>query len=466
MSTEAAFRSLRWLDHGDRPALHLEPGGGDDRVLSYRELGAAIRARAAERRSGRGQDGVRGGAGGADGRGQDRAPAGPGGDDDVAVADRPHAADQVVEVLAALVAGGSVLPLNAGWWPRERDAALDRLADARHGPAAAVGPALWLATAGSEAEPTPFAFTVRQLAATWAVPTDGLRAGDRVLLTGDAGHAPVLRSVIGALAAGATVQVTGRAHLAALLAAAPIERLVTTPLLLRRALRQLQRRGRRVAGVGTAVLHQGAVRAHEHERWPTMLDGTVWERVSSTEAGGWLPPGWRSGAGAGVAGERTGTADSAGRRGRGARRSRWRPAVGRRRRRPGVEHRPHPDRRLAQRRRGHRRAPGLLRRRRDHFIADGVLVDPVAVEAALASHPLVADVAVAPRPHPTAGNVVVAVLIPSDPEWPPFLEDLAACCAALPEPARPAALAIVDDLPFNAAGTVSRRLVNYEEAGR
>ncbi|MGE0731907.1 MAG: hypothetical protein AB7O92_26970 [Acidimicrobiia bacterium] len=463
MSTEAAFRSLRWLDHGDRPALHLEPGGGNDRVLSYRELGAAIQARAAERRSGRGHDGRRGGAGG---HGQDRAPAGPGGDGDVAVADRPHAADQVVEVLAALVAGGSVLPLNAGWWPRERDAALDRLADARHGPAAAVGPALWLATAGSEAEPSPFAFTVQQLAATWAVPTDGLGAGDRVLLTGDAGHAPVLRSVIGALAAGATVQVTGRAHLAALLAAAPIERLVTTPLLLRRALRQLQRRGRRVAGVGTAVLHQGAVRAHEHERWPTMLDGTVWERVSSTEAGGWLPPGWRSGAGAGVAGERTGTADALA---------------------AGVVVHVDPDGALRLAGGGAARAsstaltptggwhcgdeatggaPGLLRRRRDHFIADGVLVDPVAVEAALASHPLVADVVVAPRPHPTAGNVVVAVLIPSDPEWPPFLEDLAACGAALPEPARPAALAIVDDLPFNAAGTVSRRLVNYEEAGR
>lgn len=445
-----AFRSLGWLDHGRRPALHLEPGGGDDRTLPFDELIDAVRHRAARLAGTTAEDP----------------------DVRVHTATHPHAAEQAIEVLAALVAGRSVLPLNAGWWPRERDAALDRLADAAASTASAAAPVLWMASAGSDAEPTPYAFTVEQVAACWCHPTAGLEPGDRVVVTGDVGHAPVLRTVLGALAAGASVQITGRAHLAALLGAGPIELLCTTPPLLRRALRQLQRRDRPAAGVRATVLHQGAVRAHEHERWPSILDGMVWERVSLTEAGGWLPAGWRVGAAPsgtpprhGAPGGDDGDGVEVLRDGDGGLSVRGDASAFAS---AGAVRPPRgwPTGDVALEHEAASGGPGALRRQRDRFLVDGVWVDPVAVEAAVAAHPLVADVVVAPRPDPGRGNIAVAVLIPADPDWPPFLEDLAETTGGLADAARPAALAVVDDVPLNAAGAVSRRLVNYEEAGR
>ena len=57
-------------------------------------------------------------------------------------------------------------------------------------------------------------------------------------------------------------------------------------------------------------------------------------------------------------------------------------------------------------------------------------------------------------------------MVAANPEWPPFLEDLVEAATALNPQTLPQALAIVDELPINAAGAIHRRLVNYEEASR
>ena len=91
---------------------------------------------------------------------------------------------------------------------------------------------------------------------------------------------------------------------------------------------------------------------------------------------------------------------------------------------------------------------------------------PQLVEQVLAGDPRVADVAVAPRPDPRLGNMPVAVIVPSDPEHPPFLADLVAVLADLPEAWRPRAQAIVEILPLTATGQVHRRMLAYDEAAR
>ena len=452
-----------WRRRGETPALYLEPGG-DEHVLGYRDLADAVRRRSAELAAQR--------------------PAGaPDGHPLVAVeGHRPVGV--LVECLASLDAGWSVLVVNGGWWPRERDALYERLqpdhvvrvnpsgpssasvrpGPGRSGPAArprpaGAGPLLWIGSAGGEGDPRAHAFTAEQVR-TWlaGTGTDRVPGGlghdpAGVLVTGDLGHLATLRTVLAGLAAGTAVQFGDRTHLAAQLAHRRHAEVVTTPLLLRRALRQLARRGRQPAGAGRLVLHQGQVRPHEWAAWTDRTADVVESGVSVTEAGGWLLHGEHPAGGVEIivdadgsvacAGAGSSPADAAGDRPAGG----WRTGDVAERRADGSVH--------------------WRGRRRDRFVADGGHeVDPVEVEAVIAAHPLVAEVAVAPRPHPERGNLVVAVVVPADPEWPPFLDDLAAVTGTLPGPARPSALAVVDDLPLNAAGAVHRRLVNYEEAGR
>ncbi len=406
---------------------------------------------------------------------------------------------QLAHVLAALEAGHAVLACNDGWWPRERDAVLERIRPGwvigADGGLGAVAPGrthgshdtgaaelgtvdgetrkLWLGTAGSFGEPSPFGWDEEQLNQHWLAPDPEVTPGDTVVISGEVGHAPSLHFALGALCAGAAVRFVDRKALLAVLSDAPVDHLCTTPPVLRRALYQLERRQRPVAGVGRTVLHQGLWRPHEKDRWPARLAGSVEARISATEAGGWvvrrgrpapgisvrvLPDERRVGAAEGGApprgirhalegrlflnGPATATAGPEGIRPGGG----WDSGD-----LAGIDE------------------AGRLhwqRRVRDHFEADGGPVDPLEVEAVLGSHPLVAEVVVAPRPYPGAGNIVVAMVVPTDPEWPPFVEDLSEVSAALAPHSRVRALAIADDVPLNAAGAIHRRLVNYEEAGR
>ena len=106
-------------------------------------------------------------------------------------------------------------------------------------------------------------------------------------------------------------------------------------------------------------------------------------------------------------------------------------------------------------------ADGLHRlagRLSDMYIRGGYNVHPAEVEAVLAGHPLVREVAVAPRPDPVMGEVGVAVVVPADPAGPPTLEDLRAFgSGVLARHKLPEALRIVHELPRNATGKIDRR---------
>jgi acyl-CoA synthetase (AMP-forming)/AMP-acid ligase II len=58
------------------------------------------------------------------------------------------------------------------------------------------------------------------------------------------------------------------------------------------------------------------------------------------------------------------------------------------------------------------------------YVRGGYNVYPVEVEAVLASHPAVAEVAVVPRLDDVMGEVGVAAVVPRDPHQPPTLAEL------------------------------------------
>jgi O-succinylbenzoic acid--CoA ligase len=93
----------------------------------------------------------------------------------------------------------------------------------------------------------------------------------------------------------------------------------------------------------------------------------------------------------------------------------------------------------------------------DLIVTGGENVWPTPVERALLAHPQVAEVAVAGRPDPEWGQVVVAWVVPADPAAPPALAALRDhVSATLPRHAAPRRLVLVDALPRTALGKVAR----------
>jgi O-succinylbenzoic acid--CoA ligase len=93
----------------------------------------------------------------------------------------------------------------------------------------------------------------------------------------------------------------------------------------------------------------------------------------------------------------------------------------------------------------------------DLIVTGGENVWPGDVEAALRSHPSVADCAVFGRPDPSWGQRVVAAVIPRDRGAPPTLEVLRAHVGALlGRHQAPRELLLVDSLPRTALGKVRR----------
>lgn len=111
---------------------------------------------------------------------------------------------------------------------------------------------------------------------------------------------------------------------------------------------------------------------------------------------------------------------------------------------------------------------GLLRlagRSKEMFIRGGYNVYPAEVEAVLADHPAVAEVAVVPRPDDVMGEVGVAVVVAADPQHPPALDDLRAFLdGRLARYKAPEALRVVDALPLTPMQKVDRRALAAEEA--
>jgi O-succinylbenzoic acid--CoA ligase len=107
----------------------------------------------------------------------------------------------------------------------------------------------------------------------------------------------------------------------------------------------------------------------------------------------------------------------------------------------------------------------VLGRRDDLIISGGVNVHPDEVEAVLATHPGVAEVAVAGRADPEWGQRVTAVVVPRDPRNPPTLDDLRGHARERLAAAKvPSALTLVPSLPRTASGKLLRRLLPHGEA--
>jgi O-succinylbenzoic acid--CoA ligase len=93
----------------------------------------------------------------------------------------------------------------------------------------------------------------------------------------------------------------------------------------------------------------------------------------------------------------------------------------------------------------------------DMIVTGGENVWPTVVEAALATHPSVAEVAVAGRPDPEWGQVVVAWVVARPDGGAPPLEELRDHVkATLPAWCAPRALEVVDALPRTSLGKVRR----------
>jgi O-succinylbenzoic acid--CoA ligase len=93
----------------------------------------------------------------------------------------------------------------------------------------------------------------------------------------------------------------------------------------------------------------------------------------------------------------------------------------------------------------------------DLIVTGGENVWPADVEDVLRSHPAVADVAVAGRPDPDWGALVVAVVVPREPSAAPSLADLRAWVKdRRPAYSAPRELRLVDALPRNDGGKVAR----------
>lgn len=104
----------------------------------------------------------------------------------------------------------------------------------------------------------------------------------------------------------------------------------------------------------------------------------------------------------------------------------------------------------------------IVGRARDVIRTGGESVAPGEVEAVLADHPAVQDVAVVGLPDPQWGEVVCAVVVAAG--EPPTLEDLAAHCdGRLARFKRPRRLVVVDGIPRTpATNQVQRRLLVEE----
>jgi O-succinylbenzoic acid--CoA ligase len=96
-------------------------------------------------------------------------------------------------------------------------------------------------------------------------------------------------------------------------------------------------------------------------------------------------------------------------------------------------------------------------RQSELIITGGENVWPAAVEAVLASHPGVAEVAVVGRPDEDWGARVVAVVVPADPAAPPTLDALRGWVKErLPAYAAPRQLELVTTLPRTGIGKIRR----------
>ncbi|HSJ92167.1 MAG TPA: fatty acid--CoA ligase family protein, partial [Ilumatobacter sp.] len=96
-------------------------------------------------------------------------------------------------------------------------------------------------------------------------------------------------------------------------------------------------------------------------------------------------------------------------------------------------------------------------RRGDLIITGGENVWPEPIEVVLRSVPGVADAAVVGRPDPEWGELVVALIVPTDPSTPPTLEQIRdRVKSELPAYCAPRAVVVCSALPRTALGKLQR----------
>lgn len=100
----------------------------------------------------------------------------------------------------------------------------------------------------------------------------------------------------------------------------------------------------------------------------------------------------------------------------------------------------------------------------DLIVSGGENVWPEPVELVLRSHPGVMDVAIVGRPDPNWGHRVVAAVVPTNPAWPPSLDELRGYVTDRLSPIQaPRELVVLESLPHTALGKVRRpKLESYQ----
>ncbi|MGU3586790.1 long-chain-fatty-acid--CoA ligase [Rhodococcus sp. C26F] len=97
----------------------------------------------------------------------------------------------------------------------------------------------------------------------------------------------------------------------------------------------------------------------------------------------------------------------------------------------------------------------VVDRMKDMIVSGGENIYSAEVEAAIESHPQVAEVAVIGVPHPKWVETPLAVIVPVDPADPPQEADVIAHCARhLASYKKPTAVMVVAELPRNATGKI------------
>ena len=108
----------------------------------------------------------------------------------------------------------------------------------------------------------------------------------------------------------------------------------------------------------------------------------------------------------------------------------------------------------------------ILDRAKDMIISGGENIYPAEVEAVLARHPAVADVAVLGRQDPTWGEAVHAVIIPAAGQAVPAEEIIAWCRDRLAHFKCPKSVEFTDALPRTTTGKVLKRELRAQLAGQ
>ena len=108
----------------------------------------------------------------------------------------------------------------------------------------------------------------------------------------------------------------------------------------------------------------------------------------------------------------------------------------------------------------------ILDRAKDMIISGGENIYPAEVEAVLARHPAVADVAVLGRPDPAWGEAVHAVIIPAAGQAVPAEEIIAWCRDRLAHFKCPKSVEFTDALPRTTTGKVLKRELRAQLSGQ